>query len=86
MQDSKIVVNSSSIGFCGLLAILFIGLKLTGHIAWSWWWVFAPLWGPLALVLAVLGLLGVACLVLGVLEKLMLEKLASRLKKVASRR
>lgn len=31
--------------FLPLLAILFIGLKLTGHIDWSWWWVTAPLWG-----------------------------------------
>ena len=31
-----------------MLAVLFIGLKLTGYIAWSWWWVTAPIWGPLA--------------------------------------
>jgi hypothetical protein len=36
--------NTAGIGFAGLLAILFIGLKLTGYIAWSWWWVFSPLW------------------------------------------
>lgn len=35
--------NSSSggIGFAGLLTILFIGLKLTNHIDWSWWWIGA---------------------------------------------
>ena len=27
------------------LFVLFVGLKLTGDIAWSWWLVFAPLWG-----------------------------------------
>lgn len=32
------------IGFAGLLTILFIGLKLTGHIGWSWWWVLSPIW------------------------------------------
>lgn len=32
-------------GFCSLLTILFIGLKLCGVIAWSWWLVLAPLWG-----------------------------------------
>lgn len=42
--------TSGGIGFLGLLAILFIGLKLTGHIAWSWLWVLAPLWGPLGVV------------------------------------
>lgn len=35
---------SSGIGFVGLLALLFIALKLTGHIDWSWWWVLAPIW------------------------------------------
>lgn len=28
----------------GALALLFIGLKLTGYIAWSWLWVLSPLW------------------------------------------
>lgn len=36
--------SSGGIGFVGLLTILFIGLKLTGYIAWSWWWVLSPLW------------------------------------------
>ena len=45
--------QSSGIGFFGLLAIVFITLKLTGYIAWSWWWVLSPLWGPLAIVLAI---------------------------------
>ena len=30
------------------LTILFIALKLTGFIHWSWWWVLSPMWaGPL---------------------------------------
>lgn len=47
--------NSSGggIGFCGLLAVLFIGLKLTGHVDWSWLWVLSPLWLPFALVLLI---------------------------------
>ena len=36
-----------------LLGLLFVGLKLTGYIAWSWWWVTLPFWGGLALLLAV---------------------------------
>lgn len=35
-----------------LLSVLFIGLKLTNHITWSWLWVLAPLWGWVALYLA----------------------------------
>ena len=46
--------SSSSLGVVGftdpaglradLLVILFIALKLTGKIDWSWWWVLSPLW------------------------------------------
>ena len=42
-MSSKSASNSSGgIGFVGLLTILFIGLKLTGYIDWSWWWVLSP--------------------------------------------
>jgi len=34
--------TSGGISFCGLLTIVFIALKLTNYIAWSWWWVLAP--------------------------------------------
>ncbi len=36
--------SNGGIGFVGLLTILFIGLKLTGYIAWSWLWVISPIW------------------------------------------
>jgi predicted PurR-regulated permease PerM len=32
--------------FSGLLFIAFLTLKLTGVIAWSWWWITAPIWIP----------------------------------------
>lgn len=44
-------VQSNGIGFAGLLAILFIGLKLTGYITWSWWWVLSPVWIPAVITL-----------------------------------
>lgn len=45
--------SSSGIGFTGLLAIVFIVLKLLGKIDWSWWWVLSPIWIPTAIVLAI---------------------------------
>lgn len=36
--------------FLSILGLVFIVLKLTGVIAWSWWWVLAPIWVPLVLV------------------------------------
>ena len=44
--------ESGGIGFFGLLAIVFITLRLTDMIDWSWWWVLSPLWGPVAFVIA----------------------------------
>lgn len=41
--------QSGGIGFLGLLCIVFIVLKLTKVIAWSWWWVLSPMWIPLAI-------------------------------------
>lgn len=46
------VESSGGVSFCGLLTVLFIGLKLTGHVTWSWLWVVSPLWLPLVVVLA----------------------------------
>ena len=50
MSDSK-TPSGSSLGFSGLLTLIFITLKLTGFIAWSWLWVLSPLWIGLALFL-----------------------------------
>ena len=50
--------SSGGIGFFGLLAILFIALKLTGYIDWSWWWVLSPIWIPAVAVIAVLLVIG----------------------------
>lgn len=50
--------GSGGIGFFGLLTIVFIVLKLTKVIDWSWWWVTAPAWGSVALVLIVGVVLG----------------------------
>ncbi len=43
--------TSTGLGFGGLLTIAFVVLKLTGVIAWSWWWVLAPAWIPFGLAL-----------------------------------
>lgn len=43
--------TGGGIGLCGVLFIVFLILKLVGTITWSWWWVTAPLWGPVAVVL-----------------------------------
>lgn len=51
MSDTK--SSGGGVGFAGMLTILFIGLKLTGHVQWSWWLVLSPVWAPLCAITAV---------------------------------
>lgn len=44
---------SGGIGFCGLLTIVFIVLKLCGIINWSWIWVLSPIWISVILVILI---------------------------------
>jgi hypothetical protein len=45
--------SSSGIGFFGMLTILFIGLKLTGYITWSWFWVLSPTIIPFTILILI---------------------------------
>ena len=46
--------SSSGISLTGVLFVLFLVLKLTGNIDWSWWWVTSPLWIPVVLAFSFL--------------------------------
>lgn len=53
-MSSKSVSESAGgtgIGFCEVLGIVFVVLKLVGVIDWSWWLVLLPIYGPLVLVI-----------------------------------
>lgn len=52
--------NSNGIGFTGLLTIVFITLKLTQVIKWSWWWVLSPVWISFAVAGVLLLVAGIA--------------------------
>ena len=56
MAETSSSSSSGGIGICGLLFVAFVVLKLTHVISWSWWWITAPLWAPVLLVLGVLGI------------------------------
>lgn len=68
---SKSSSSSGGIGIFGATFIVFLVLKLTGVIDWSWWWVTAPLWGPIAVVAAVLAVVVVAVAALRLIGRLM---------------
>jgi len=72
--------SSGGIGFGGALTLLFIGLKLTNQIDWSWWWVLSPIWIVLALILVILLVAGGVAAIMAIVEARGNKK---RLKKIA---
>ena len=66
MDNKKIEINCG--GFGTLLTIVFVVLKLTGVITWSWWLVFLPMiisWGLFLLVLLVVGIIAILAIFFG---------------------
>lgn len=56
-ESSSSSSSSGGIGFVGLLTIVFIVLKLTNVIQWSWLWVLSPIWISILLWLVIMGLI-----------------------------
>lgn len=54
MKNERNGGATGGIGFCGLLAIVFVVLKLCKVITWSWLWVLAPVWIPAAIAVLIL--------------------------------
>ena len=44
MKKIRHSADCGGLDFLDALTLLFIGLKLTGTIDWSWWWVLSPVW------------------------------------------
>lgn len=58
-------MKETGIGLDVILFVVFLILKLTGNIDWSWWWVTSPLWIPIVIVLV---FLVIVALILGLKE------------------
>jgi len=50
--------SSNSLGLGTILFLIFMVLKLTNYIDWSWWWVTAPLWIPIVII----GIIGIGAI------------------------
>ena len=60
--------SSSGIGFSGALTVLFVGLKLTHVISWSWLWVLSPLWISALIGIAIITILLIVAIVAGLFK------------------
>lgn len=45
--------TGSGLSFLSVLTLIFITLKLTGVINWSWWWILSPIWISISLAIIV---------------------------------
>ena len=68
MSETK-VQYSGGVGLPGLLFLVFLVLKLTGHITWSWWWVTAPLWGTFLFVIGIFTIVAIFAALMEVSRK-----------------
>ena len=67
MENKK--VKSTSINLSTIVFIVFLVMKLgrIGEVAnWSWWWVTAPLWLPITIVLALMLLFGLIAVIVAI--------------------
>lgn len=61
--------KSNGIGSAGTIFIVFVILKLTNLIAWSWWWVTSPLWIGFVIVILIFLIGGLITLIRSALFK-----------------
>jgi len=62
MNNEQKKVTGSGFSLGTVLFIVFLILKLTHVIDWSWWWVTAPLWIPVAIAVGILAIVGLIVL------------------------
>lgn len=67
-NSSSQTVNINGVLLTGMF-LIFLTLKLTNYITWSWWWVTAPLWAPLAIIFLIMAFVALIFLITGVAKK-----------------
>lgn len=68
MKQSSSVALGDGMNFSSVLLLIFIVLKLTHVIHWSWWWVLSPLWIGFSVTLLVFIIATVIVAVLQILR------------------
>ena len=74
MAKSK---GSSGLNLSGVLFIIFLILKLTDNIDWSWWWVTSPLWIPVCIAVGI-GALALVIVILAMIFGMSLTEIKDR--------
>ena len=67
MKDKSLIPYSHII--CLIVFAVFLIAKLYGNLDWSWWWIFSPIWIPLALIGVILLLMGIVWIGAAAIDK-----------------
>ena len=62
--------NEQGVGIGFILFIVFLVLKLTKVVTWSWWLVTAPLWIPFGIALVIMVIATVVALIREIIKNL----------------
>ena len=68
-KNDKTTIQFGGTSFTGLLFLVFLTLKLTNVINWSWWWVTAPLWIIPSVIIIGIALLAVVAFIIEMILK-----------------
>ena len=60
MSEEK--TSSTGVGLGTILFLIFLTLKLTDHIDWSWWWITAPIWIPVCVGIVIVFLVAIVAI------------------------
>ena len=71
-ENKKITVGCGGVSF-NFIGVIFIILKLTNTVDWSWFWVLCPFWIGIALVITIFLIMGIGALLVFV-AALIVEK------------
>ena len=69
METKNVIIQIGS-PLSTLLTVLFVGLRLANIITWSWWWVLAPLWAPIALGLGLILIMYIVIMVIRIVQSI----------------
>lgn len=74
---NSINITSVGIGFCCVLFLLFLILKLTNYIDWPWWLVTLPVWWWISLIFVGVLMFSVSWMI-SILVRSILKKIKER--------
>ena len=66
-KNNKITIGCLS-PLTVIIFLAFFFAKIFDKIDWSWWWVFSPLWIPIAIIIGIIGIIALIYIIIGIID------------------